>query len=53
MTVMEGTNTIVGSDPQHIVSESLAILNGKSKAGRVPEFWDGQAARRIVKVLGS
>ena len=51
VTVTEGTNTIVGCNPTRIVTEALAILDGKSKAGQVPELWDGQAARRIVTVL--
>jgi UDP-N-acetylglucosamine 2-epimerase (non-hydrolysing) len=51
VTVMQGTNTVVGSDPQRIVREALAILDGKGKAGRVPELWDGKAAERIVTVL--
>ena len=36
VTVTRGTSTIVGCDPQRIVSEALAILDGKYKAGRVP-----------------
>ena len=51
VTVTQGTNTVVGCDPGRIVTEALAIVDGKSKAGRVPELWDGQAASRIVKVL--
>jgi UDP-N-acetylglucosamine 2-epimerase (non-hydrolysing) len=44
---------VVGCDPERIVTEALAILDGKGKAGHVPELWDGQAAGRIVKVLES
>ena len=51
VTVTGGTNGVVGSDPQRIVSETLAILNGEGKAGRVPELWDGRAAKRIVEML--
>ncbi len=51
VTVTQGTNTIVGRDPERIVRETLAILDGKSKASRVPELWDGRAANRIVKAL--
>ena len=46
-------STVVGSDPQRIVAETLAILDGKGKASRVPELWNGRAAGRIVKVLES
>jgi len=51
VTVTQGTNTIVGCDPRRIVAAALAILDGKSETGRVPELWDGQAAERIVKTL--
>ncbi|MBM4429778.1 MAG: UDP-N-acetylglucosamine 2-epimerase (non-hydrolyzing) [Chloroflexi bacterium] len=51
VTVTQGTNTVVGSDPQRIVAEALAVLDGKSKAGRVLELWDGRAAERIVAFL--
>jgi len=49
VTVTEGTNRIVGNDPERIVTEALTVLNGK--AGRVPELWDGRAASRIVDIL--
>ena len=51
VTVTEGTNTIVGNDPGRIVTEALAILDGKGKAGQVPELWDGRAAERIRLLL--
>ena len=35
VTVTQGTNTIVGCDPERIVTEALAILDGRNKAGRV------------------
>lgn len=51
VTLSEGTNTLVGRDPATIRSEVTKILDGESKAGRVPERWDGRAAARIVDVL--
>jgi len=51
ITVTEGTNTIVGSDPATIRAEAHKILDGKGKTGRVPELWDGRAASRIIDVL--
>lgn len=51
ITVTQGTNTIVGTDPDRIVAESCAILNGGGKKGTVPELWDGRAAGRIVLIL--
>ena len=51
VTVTEGTNTIVGTDKEKIVEKSYQILNGHNIKGRIPEFWDGKASERIVKVL--
>jgi UDP-N-acetylglucosamine 2-epimerase (non-hydrolysing) len=52
VTVTEGTNTVVGSDPQRIIDECSIILRDGGKRGRIPELWDGKAARRIVGILG-
>ena len=46
-----GTNVLVGTDPQRIVKEATAILDGHARAGAIPEKWDGRAAERIVDVL--
>ncbi len=48
ITVEEGTNTIVGTDRQKILTAFNDVLSGKGKAGRQPELWDGKAAERIV-----
>jgi UDP-N-acetylglucosamine 2-epimerase (non-hydrolysing) len=51
VTVSEGTNTVVGSDPDRIRAAALAALDEEAPRGRAPERWDGLAARRIVDVL--
>src|SRR6185369_9409064 len=52
VTISEGTNEIVGTDPARIRSSAEAILDGRRVfAGRVPEYWDGRAAVRIVDAL--
>ena len=51
VTITEGTNTLVGDDSQRILSETRRIISGESKAGRIPERWDGRAAQRIVEIL--
>jgi UDP-N-acetylglucosamine 2-epimerase (non-hydrolysing) len=51
ITVTQGTNTIVGTDPATIRAEAEKVLEGKGKAGRIPELWDGRTAERIVDVL--
>lgn len=51
ITVEHGTNTMVGSDRSAILGGVDEILAGGGKRGRVPEFWDGQAAERIAADL--
>ena len=51
ITIEQGTNILVGTDPDRIVTESLAILSGKIKKGSIPEFWDDRVAERIIAVL--
>ena len=51
LTVTEGTNKIVGLNPERIRREVNDVLAGNSKRGRVPVLWDGRAAQRIVRIL--
>lgn len=51
ITVTEGTNVLVGNDPNRITAEARVVLAGHGKAGRIPELWDGHAAERIVAIL--
>ncbi|HEY8123489.1 MAG TPA: UDP-N-acetyl glucosamine 2-epimerase, partial [Myxococcota bacterium] len=53
ITVSEGTNTLVGTDPAAIRAEVKKLLAGETKRGRVPQLWDGRAAERIVAVLAN
>jgi len=51
VTVSEGTSVLVGRDREKILRCTERILSGRWKRGRVPKFWDGRAAERIVKIL--
>jgi len=51
ITCSEGTNTLVGPNPERILSAANEILDGRGKPGQVPELLDGHAAERIVEVL--
>jgi UDP-N-acetylglucosamine 2-epimerase (non-hydrolysing) len=51
ITVTEGTNTMVGPNPDAIRSATREILDGGGKAGRIPALWDGRTASRIADVL--
>jgi len=51
ITVTEGTNTLVGTDPARIVAAARTVLEGGYRVGRCPALWDGHAADRIVDAL--
>jgi UDP-N-acetylglucosamine 2-epimerase (non-hydrolysing) len=51
VTISQGTNLLVGTDPGKIVSAARDILAGNTKTGRIPPLWDGKAAERIVQIL--
>ena len=51
ITVTEGTNRIVGSDPEAITREALAALERPVPTARAPELWDGRTAARIVDAI--
>jgi UDP-N-acetylglucosamine 2-epimerase (non-hydrolysing) len=52
ITIEQGSNRLVGSDPARIVSAAREILSGGvSYAARAPELWDGHTADRIVDAL--
>lgn len=52
ITITEGTNQLVPLDTDSIVRYCNEILDGKVKKGAIPRFWDGNAAERVVKVIG-
>jgi len=51
VTISEGTNLLVGTDPSKIVGAAKDILCGRAKVGKIPPLWDGRAATRIVEIL--
>jgi UDP-N-acetylglucosamine 2-epimerase (non-hydrolysing) len=51
VTVTEGTNRVVGRNPERLLEEAKKILHGNGKSGRRPELWDGKAAERIAVVF--
>ena len=53
VTVTQGTNVVVGRNPERILQEARKILEGNWKTGQIPELWDGKAAERIVQILAA
>lgn len=51
ITIEQGTNTLVGVDPERIVGAALDILGSPLRPRRIPELWDGRASARIADVL--
>jgi UDP-N-acetylglucosamine 2-epimerase (non-hydrolysing) len=51
ITVTHGTNRVVGTDPDRIVSEAFSALSAPARPTSAPPLWDGQAAARIVDAL--
>jgi len=51
ITVKLGTNQLVGTNFINAEEVALKVLNGNIKKGRIPELWDGKAAKRIVKII--
>jgi UDP-N-acetylglucosamine 2-epimerase (non-hydrolysing) len=51
ITVKEGTNILVGNDPDKIVKTAREVLKSGTPRKKVPRLWDGKAAKRIVKIL--
>jgi UDP-N-acetylglucosamine 2-epimerase (non-hydrolysing) len=52
VTVELGTNYLLSDLDADSVNQLVQkILNGGGKEGRIPEYWDGHAAERIVEIL--
>ncbi|MGH6899513.1 MAG: non-hydrolyzing UDP-N-acetylglucosamine 2-epimerase [Geminicoccaceae bacterium] len=52
ITVAEGTNRIVGTDPGRILGAVDDVLGSGGRTGRIPPLWDGHAAERIARHIG-
>ena len=50
-TVLIGSNELVGTDPKNLADYFQMLFSNRWKSARVPDLWDGKAARRIVEVL--
>ncbi len=51
ITVEIGSNYLIGTDPDKILSTVDLILSGRGKTASTPELWDGHAGERIIESL--
>lgn len=51
ITVDEGTNVLVGTNPARMIEEADRILACQGRTVRRPALWDGKSAARIVDIL--
>ena len=49
ITISEGTNQLTDADT--VGEKTEQILSGNWKHGNIPDLWDGNTAKRIVKIL--
>jgi len=52
-TIDQGTNTLVGLDPERIIAAGLHALSATPASRPAPELWDGRAAGRILDLLAA
>jgi len=51
VTIEQGTNVLAGSDPSSIIRAFTRMFQKGINSHQRPEYWDGNAARRIVTTL--
>jgi UDP-N-acetylglucosamine 2-epimerase (non-hydrolysing) len=53
ITLTEGTNQLVGRDPDRIVKAAREVLTAPPPQPRKPALWDGKAGQRIAAILAA
>jgi UDP-N-acetylglucosamine 2-epimerase (non-hydrolysing) len=51
VTISHGTNIMVGPDKKRILDAFHRVVDGGWKPSGPPEYWDGRAAERIIRVI--
>ena len=50
-TITIGSNVLVGNDEKAVLKHINNILEGAKKDSRIPQYWDGHTAERIIRRL--
>ncbi|WP_304062341.1 UDP-N-acetyl glucosamine 2-epimerase [Hoylesella loescheii] len=50
-TVKQGTNVLVGEDPEALAEALNTLQTGQWKHASIPDRWDGRSADRIISIL--
>lgn len=51
VTIEVGSNTLVGDDPNALTPHLEQVFDGTYKRGSIPELWDGNAGKRIARMI--
>ena len=52
-TITQGTNELIGTNPNAIRPAMEKLFSGNWKTGNIPELWDGKTGKRIVEIIQS
>ncbi len=50
-TCIIGTNELIGTNPENLISPLNQIYTNKWKKGSIPPKWDGKAGERIIEII--
>ena len=50
-TITEGTNELIGTDPENLKPAFKKLFDGGWKKGKTPAMWDGKTGARIIDTL--
>ena len=51
VTVEQGTNILVSTNKSKIIHAANNLIKGTAFKPKIPQFWDGKAAKRIVEII--
>ena len=51
VTAKEGTNVLVSTDKVKIINVCNSLVKEASVKGRIPKFWNGSAAKRVMNII--